>query len=654
MVKLSQISKWFGRQPILCDVDWFVGPRDRVALIGENGSGKTTLLRIIAGLESPDEGRLDVPKSLRIGYLAQTGFLVGEGTVREEARRAFGEVLQLQQEQETIERRLERVRPGDDDIERLTIRYAELLERLGILGAEDIERSIQRVLTGLGFRRADFDRRVADLSGGWQMRAALARLLLQRPQVLLLDEPTNHLDLEAREWLEDYLRNYPHAFAIVSHDRYFLDVTVSRVTEIVAHSLEEYAGNYSLYLAEREKRLARRQKTYDRQQEEIRRIQRFIDTYRSDKRRASLVQSRIKRLAKLDRVTPPQPYRKAITIRYPECPHSGKIVMELRGVEKSYDRLTVFSGVDLKLIRGQRVALVGPNGAGKSTLMRILAGQEEADSGRREAGYRVMPAFFAQEQGFRLDPRRTVLETVTARAPNDYIPQVRSLLGAFLFTGDAVDKRVGVLSGGEVNRLALACLLVRPSNLLLLDEPTNHLDIPSKEVLFEALRSYTGTVVFVSHDRHFLDVLASHIVAVGNGGLREYPGTYPEYLWARSHGSVAGDAVTRAPRAGADGGSSAAAPAQAPPVRPASRGCVAGKRGEQDRAPGGAGLAAIEQEIVELEERKQRFAQVMSTPDFFANESRARVYQQQYDEVEGALARLYAEWEARAEGRGPT
>ncbi|MBD3235352.1 MAG: ATP-binding cassette domain-containing protein [Candidatus Eisenbacteria bacterium] len=661
MIKLSGISKSFGGQTILRGVDWFVGPHDRVALIGENGSGKTTLLRIVADLERPDDGTLEIPRNLRVGYLAQTGFVIGEGTVREEARRAFAEVLALQEEQAELERRLERVQPGDAGIERLTIRHSEVIERLSILGAEEIERRVGQVLTGLGFRQRDFDRPVGDLSGGWQMRAALARLLLQRPQILLLDEPTNHLDLEAREWLEGYLRDYPYAFAVVSHDRYFLDVTVGRVTEIVGHQLEEYAGNYSFYLSEREKRLARRQKAYERQQQEIRRIQRFIDTYRSDKRRASLVQSRLKMLSKMERLEPPQPYRKSITIRYPSCPHSGKVVLELCDVRKSYGALTVFSGAHLRLLRGQRVALVGPNGAGKSTLMRLLAGQETPDGGRREEGYRVRPAFFAQEQGFRLDRRRTVLETVTALAPNDFIPQVRSLLGAFLFTGDAVDKRVGVLSGGEVNRLALACLLVRPSNLLLLDEPTNHLDIPSKEVLLTALREYPGTVVFVSHDRHFLDALAQQIAVVGRGGVREYPGTYTEYLWAREHGSAA-DAPP-APRA-TPGGEAERSPGRTSPA--ASMHGRGGRAPRQDRAgaamphsPGrgrdelaGApreSLGELERRIARLEARQTQLAQAMAAPDFFANPDRARAYQQQYAEVEQALGRLYRRWESAAD-----
>jgi ATP-binding cassette subfamily F protein 3 len=636
----------FGGQLLFRGANWFVGPRDRVALIGPNGSGKTTLLRVIAGLDGVETGSVEIPKTCRVGYLAQNNFVIGKGTVREEARKAFDEVLGVQEELQRLEVRLARSRPEDAGLTELTVQHGELLDRLAILGTHEIDRQVHQVLTGLGFRQADFDRSVATLSGGWQIRAALARILLQKPQVLLLDEPTNHLDIEAREWLEGYLQAYPYAFAVVSHDRYFLDVTVKRVSEIVTHRLDEYAGNYSYYETEREKRLALRMKAYERQQDEIRRTQRFIDRFRSDKRRAAQVQSRIRILRKMERLEPVKQYRRSIAIRYPECPSSGRIVLELRGIRKAYGDVRVFDGMDLRILRGARVALVGLNGAGKSTLMRMLAGQERPDAGERIVGYRLAPGFFAQEQGFRMDGSLTVLETMTARAPIDFIPQVRSLLGAFLFSGDSVDKKVSVLSGGELNRLALACLLVSPSNLLLLDEPTNHLDIPSKDVLLQALSAYRGTVVFVSHDRRFLDALATDVIDVAGGVVREYPGGYAEYLWAqrRAKAAAAGEK-----RSGAAGEPRAASPSRGR----GSGGRFSGKHRKDARVEDAEArrrrIAEIESEIAELEDRKRRYVEVMGSPDFFANEMRSRVYQKEYQEVEEKLTRLVAEWEKLSE-----
>jgi len=656
MLRVTQLSKSFGGQLIFRGVDWFVRPRDRVALVGANGSGKSTLLKVVAGLESPDAGALERPKDLRVGYLAQTGFTLSEATVRAEARRGFDEILALQHELTEVERGLSAASTPVERLTRLSVRQAEILDRLAILGAHDVDRQIQAVLSGLGFREADLDRPLATLSGGWQMRAALARILLMRPEVLLLDEPTNHLDIEAREWLEGYLQDYPYALVLVSHDRYFLDVTVGRVTEIAGFRLEEYAGNYSAFEREREKRLALRRAAYERQQDEIRRVQRFIDRFRAKNTKAVQVQSRIRMLAKMERLAPPEATRRAIVVPQPPCPRSGKIALELRQVCKAYGDVPVFDRVDLRILRGSRVALVGPNGAGKSTLMRLLAGSEDPDRGERVVGHNLHAAFFAQDHGERLDPRRTVLAAVESAAPTDFVPQVRGLLGAFLFSGEEVEKLVGVLSGGERNRLALARLLVRPSNLLLLDEPTNHLDIASKDVLLEALRKYEGTVVFVSHDRHFVAALADHVVEVGGGRLREFPGGYEDFLWKREQERLAsaggappgcagvapgpaGDDVAgddRAPGGAAAGGASG------PPA--AADG--AGRRAQElEGRRRSRRLGALEDQIAELEDRKRRFSEVMGSPDFFANPGKAEVYLRQYRDLEVELSEHYREWE---------
>lgn len=640
MLRITGLQKGFGGQRLFRDADWFVGRDERVALVGPNGSGKSTLLRIVAGLEGSDGGTLELPKSVRVGYLAQSGFVLGAGSVREEAREAFREVLALQDELHAVERELAHPRHDHEALGALTVRQAELHERLAVLGAHEIERQVHAVLVGLGFTESDFDRPVRTLSGGWQMRAALARTLLQRPQLLLLDEPTNHLDLEAREWLEGYLQGYPYAFVLVSHDRYFLDQTIRRVTELVDLRLENYTGNYTIFEQEREKRYELRQKAYDEQQREIRHIQRFIDKNRADNKRAPQVQSRIRILEKMERLTPPVAPRRSISIRYPECVTSGKVVLELRGVRKAYGEQVVFRGADLKILRQARVALVGPNGAGKSTLMRILSGREAPDAGERVAGFHAEIAFFAQDEGSRFDPGATVYESVLDAAPTAFVPQVRGLLGAFLFSGDAVEKRVAALSGGERNRLAIAALLVRPSNLLLLDEPTNHLDLAAKDALLESLRAYPGTIVFVSHDRHFLDGLATHVVEVGAGGLYEYPGTYPSYLWHRRHkpdpkaAAVPGDRAT-------DGAPGAVAPGGNTPSATPARGGRERGRGPSRQQK----IETLERAIADLESRKQRFAKVLSDPALFTDREKGDFYLREYEEAEGQLARLYAQWE---------
>ncbi len=640
MLRVTRVEKSFGGQSLFRGADWFLGPRARVSLVGPNGSGKSTLLRIVAGLESADRGRIEMPKGLRLGYLAQTGFTVGEGTVRQEARRAFDEILELQARLERIEARLARPGESPEDLQRLTVEQSEIHDRLAVLGADDVERQVYGVLKGLGFREEEFDRPIATLSGGWQMRAALARILLQRPELLLLDEPTNHLDLEAREWLEGYLRDYPYAFVLVSHDRYFLDVTVHRVTEITAGCLEDYDGNYTFFESERRRRLDVRRQAYERQQDEIRRIQRFIDRFRYKNTKAPQVQSRIKYLEKMERLEPPESPGRGMVMPRPISPRSGKTVLELRSATKAYGDLRVLDQVDLRIHRGRRVALVGPNGAGKSTLMRLLAGVETPDAGERRAGHNVLPAFFAQDHSALLDPRHTVLEAVTLLAPNDFIPQVRGLLGAFLFSGDAVDKRISVLSGGERNRLALARLFVRPANLLLLDEPTNHLDIQSKEVLLTALKAFEGTVVFVSHDRHFLDALADHIIEIGGGGVREHPGDYESYVWrCRQEGDADTAAAVRPAVAKAAKGKRPEATRRGEAESRAQR-AAARRRGQR--------LAELEEQIATLEDRKRRFSEVMGSPGFFAHQEKADLYLQQLEETERELADLYGEWETLA------
>ena len=390
------------------------------------------------------------------------------------------------------------------------------------------------VLQGLGFKTTDFARETDTFSGGWQMRIALARLLLGQPGLLLLDEPTNHLDLEARNWLEEYLNGYPHAVILVSHDRYFLDAVVTRIADLTLRTLTDYVGTYSDYLVEHHARIEAMRKAKREQDEEVARVKMFIDRFRYQATKAAQVQSRIKMLDKIVPIEVP-PERKRIHFQFPSCAKSVRTVLEVRNAHKAYGDLVVFDRVNLHVERGDRIALVGPNGVGKSTMMRLLSGEEAPDSGERVEGHHIVMQYFAQDEATRMDPAPTVYETLASGSPNDMVPAIRNILGGFLFSGDDVYKRVRVLSGGERTRLAVARMLLRPSNTLLLDEPTNHLDLDSKEVLLDALVDYGGTLMFVSHDRYFVERLATKIIEVGNGTALVYPGTYKEFLWHKAN-----------------------------------------------------------------------------------------------------------------------
>jgi ATP-binding cassette subfamily F protein 3 len=411
-------------------------------------------------------------------------------------------------------------------------RYSDLQDQFRMGDGYSIDLRTATVLQGLGFRPADFGRPSETFSGGWQMRIALAKLLLGQPNLLLLDEPTNHLDLEARNWLETYLTSYPHAVILVSHDRFFLDTVVTRIADLTLRTLTDYVGNYSAYLVAHEARIAQMRKAKREQDEEVARIRMFIDRFRYQATKAAQVQSRIKLLEKVVPMEVP-PERKRIHFDFPACARSGRTVVDLRHVRKAYGDLVVFERLDLHIERGDRIALVGPNGTGKSTLMRLLSGEEPPDAGARTEGHNLVMEYFAQDEATRLNGALTVYETLASGSPHNMVPAIRNILGGFLFSGDDVYKPVRVLSGGERTRLAVARMLLRPSNTLLLDEPTNHLDLDSKEVLLDALVDYGGTLIFVSHDRYFVDRLANKIVVVGDGAIEVYPGTYEQFLWSR-------------------------------------------------------------------------------------------------------------------------
>ncbi len=534
MIQLSDLTKTFGDRVLFDHVTWQITDRERVGLCGPNGAGKTTLLKMMAGIDEPDEGAILKPSALTVGYLPQDGLNHSGRTVFGEASSAFGELLAVKAEMHAIEERL-----GDDTVseaehEAMLHRYSDLQDRFRLHDGYSIELKTATVLQGLGFKTSDFERPTETFSGGWQMRIALAKLLLGQPNQLLLDEPTNHLDLEARNWLEEYLNAYPHAVILVSHDRFFLDAVVTRIADLTLRTLTDYHTNYSGYLAEHHERIEAMRKAKRDQDEEVGRVKMFIDRFRYQATKASQVQSRIKMLEKVVPIEVPLE-RKKINFNFPACTKSGRMVLELKHVAKSYGELSIFTDLNLHIERGDRIALVGPNGAGKSTLMRMLSGEETPDTGECTLGHNVVMQYFAQDEATRMDPAPTVYETLSSGSPLQMVPMIRNILGGFLFSGDDVYKHVRVLSGGERTRLAVARMLLRPSNTLLRDEPTNHLDLDSKEVLLDALVDYGGTLIFVSHDRYFVERLATKIIEIGSGTAIAFPGTYKEFLYHKAH-----------------------------------------------------------------------------------------------------------------------
>jgi ATP-binding cassette subfamily F protein 3 len=546
LLQLQNVTKAFGEKVLLENVTWQVGERDRVGLCGPNGAGKTTLLKMLGGLDEPDSGVIQKPNSLTLGYLPQDGLLHSGRTVVDEASLALKPLLDLKDEMHALEAQLGDTSLGEAEHDAALARYSEVQDRFRLSDGYQIELKVATVLRGLGFEPEMQQQLTDHLSGGWQMRLALAKLLLSAPDLLLLDEPTNHLDLDARNWLEEYLVAYPHAVILVSHDRYFLDAVVTHIADLTLRTITEYHTNYTKYLAERDARLERLRDAKRQQDEEIQRVQEFINRFRYQATKAAQVQSRIKMLDKVVRLEVP-PERKKIHFQFPAAPKSGRMVLELKAACKAYGAKKVLNRVDLHVERGDRIALVGHNGAGKSTLMRLLSAEEAPDSGTRVEGHQLVMQYFAQDEATRLDPNLTVYETLSADSPHTMIPMIRNILGGFLFSGDDVYKKAGVLSGGERTRLAVARMLLRPSNTLLLDEPTNHLDIDSKEVLLDALVDYGGTLIFVSHDRYFVEKLATKIIEVGDGKATLYPGTYEAFLWSK-HNRAAQPAAPVVPK----------------------------------------------------------------------------------------------------------
>jgi ATP-binding cassette subfamily F protein 3 len=542
MIQLSGAGKRYGHKLLFENADWLITPASRVGLVGANGTGKSTIMKILAGSETLDYGAISRAKGISTGYLPQDGLTMTGRTIFAECMAVFDELHAIEKEMEALTRSMSELDHTSADYANVADRYQKLEYEFITRDGYTLEAQVGQVLTGLGFHRDDWNRRTEEFSGGWQMRIALAKLLLQKPNLLLLDEPTNHLDLEARNWLEEYLTTYPNAFVLISHDRYFLDITVQRIVEIWNKQMHFYSGNYDQYLAGKTARKEQLEAAYKTQHDRIEQLEVFINRFRYTATKAKQVQSRIKELEKIERIQIPDE-EKTVHFSFPQPKPSGRTVAEFSGVAKSYgtsavNERKVFEKVNFIIERGERIALVGVNGAGKSTLIKLLAQQEPLSAGEYKLGHNVEPDYFAQDQYKELDPEARILDDLGEIAPVSRQTELRSLLGCFLFSGDDVFKRIGVLSGGERNRYALLKMLLHPSNFLLLDEPTNHLDLRAKDVLLEALVKYTGTVVFVSHDRYFIDKLATRVFEIGDGKVEIYPGNYEDYLWRKQGGAA--------------------------------------------------------------------------------------------------------------------
>ncbi|GAA5483433.1 ABC-F family ATP-binding cassette domain-containing protein [Haloferula sargassicola] len=638
MLSIQNLRVEFGPRILFEDLSFTVQPRERIAFAGHNGAGKSTLMKCVAGSIEPSAGKITHPKGYRIGYLPQEGIHVHGRSLWDETMSAFGETLGLQEKIDRLSAELPKLDPRSSP-------YAELLEEIGGLELQleatdpaKLKPKAESVLQGLGFKRDDFSRDCGEFSGGWQMRIAMAKLFLSEPDILLLDEPTNHLDIESQRWVEQYLHAYPGAILIISHDLALLDALCTRTIAFHHGRAEEYAGNFSYFLRESVHRKEVHRKRYEAQQKEIAETKRFIDRFRASANKASLVQSRIKQLDKIELIPPPEDDDAVMKFRFPQPKPSAHLVAKLDHATRHYGDLTVFRDFDFEITRGEKLAIVGPNGAGKSTFCRMITGQEEPSSGSHEFGGKVATSFFSQTHADTLDPEKTVLETVEEATSRETEGQARNLLGCFLFRGDDVFKKVGVLSGGERSRVALVRMLVQPANFLILDEPTNHLDVQSQEVLQNALSDYEGTVIIVSHNRSFLDPLVAKTLEFRPGHPpRLFSGNITYYLEKTAEETNG----TRPPSSPAPGSSPAP-----PQNRKEQRRIEAELRQKRAKVlkPLEQELEVLETKIAELEGAQATLTDALSSPEIAADPDKLQQTASAVQQVTEKLEKAYSRW----------
>lgn len=653
-VQFSQVSLAFGDRDILKNVSVNLQTGTKAALTGANGAGKSTLIKIMAGLIKPDSGSRSTQKDSRIAYLPQSGLTHQGKTLIDEADQAFEFGYKIQAE---IERIGEMLQKNPDNSESLLIQHANLMNILEESGWHRRRATAESVLTGLGFSRNDFSKMTEEFSGGWQMRIALAKALMQNPDILLLDEPTNYLDIEARTWLEQFLQNYKGGFLLVSHDRYFLDVTINEVYELFGGNLKRYPGNFSHYEKVRAVELETLIAQYEQQQQEIQHLEDYIRRFGAKATKASQAQDRQKRLDKIVRIGIPESLKK-IHFSFPKAPHAGKLVLRLNGITKSYDgQNNVLDKLDLILENGERLVVAGHNGAGKSTLLRIIAGEDRNFSGEIIPGAGVQIGYFSQDNAETIKGKESIIDFIEKDAPLELIPKIRDMLGAFLFRGDDVFKSLDVLSGGEKSRIALLKLLLRPVNLLILDEPTNHLDMHSKDVLQDALKDFGGTVIFVSHDRQFIENLATRVLELKPGTFRNFPGNYQYYmerLEAEANDTVGNFSMAQS--ATGDGKRIVSVSAENSATEKKSSAAQLSYEEQKllrsERRKKEKEVEQLETEIAKIEEEKKKLEAEMARPEVYSNGEKCRAIQLKINEFSARLDSLNEQWEKAAEALG--
>ena len=638
MLAVEKISVQFLGRVLYKDLSFTVGSKDRICFAGPNGAGKSTLMKIIAGSMTPDSGNVNRAKYIEVGYLPQDGIKHSGSTLFDEAESAFENALELKE-------RLEEASDQLGSLDTSSSEYSDTLEIFGSLQLDlenyDIGKmkpTIEKVLSGLGFKASDFNRKTEEFSGGWQMRIALAKLLLQKPSILLLDEPTNHLDMDSQLWLESYIQNYQGAVILISHDRAFLDSIVRKTLAFESGKVNEFSGNYSYYIEQSAILREQIQRAYNNQQKDIAKAEQFINRFRSKARRASQAQSRLKQLERIERIELPQESEKAIKLRFPQPERSGQIVIELTNITRSYGENIVFRNLDFRIDRGEKIAIIGANGAGKSTFSRILSGTDKVNSGERKTGHKVSISHFAQDHAEKLNPSMTVLETIEEVVGRDNAGNLRSLLGCFLFRGDDVFKKVSVLSGGERSRLSLAKILLKPANFLILDEPTNHLDMQSQNVLQEALLAYQGTIVIVSHNRDFLDPITDKVIEFYSNDTppKSYPGNLSDYIEKKKREEISNPQLDEQK------------PKQKTSLSPNRKetrklqGKIRQEKAETLK-PLQEKLDSIENQIKLVEGRKLEIEKAMADPDFFKSKESTDVTKE-YKEIHTDVEKLYSNW----------